>query len=48
MIYSIGIYTNHIAVISARMPVSRAMEGNFLITLPHDVVSMPNYSFTSL
>ena len=33
-------------VIPARMPVSSAMEGNFPMTLPHDLGSMPNYSFT--
>ena len=36
------------AVIPARMPVSSAMEGNFQITLRHDLGFMPNYSFTSV
>jgi len=30
------------------MPVSSVMDGNFPIGLPHDLVSMPNYSFTSV
>ncbi len=35
-------------VIPAWMPETRAMEGNLLITLPHDLGSGACYSFTSL